>query len=221
MARSLGLYVQEKMRLKITLAGSDPAIWRQVEVDSGLTLDDLHYVIQSVFDWQNEHLYHFLVPPEGKLTQKAMRNAMRYDMLGPDYLLSHEDEDAMSRWADREMIGRVFTDKIKQIVYEYDFGDSWEHIVKLEKRSKWEDGPLPARCLAGEMAGPPENCGGIPGYYHWIDQLIADPKDDEARWVLGKNFDEKRFKLEEVNRQLAKVFKPVKPRRRKTKRKSE
>ncbi len=50
MAKSLGGYTPEQLILKITLAGSEPAIWRRVEIHSGLTLHDLHFVLQSVFD---------------------------------------------------------------------------------------------------------------------------------------------------------------------------
>ncbi len=60
---ALGWYVPKQLVLKIILAGSEPKIWRRIEVHSGLTLHDLHFVIQNVFDWENSHLYHFLVPP--------------------------------------------------------------------------------------------------------------------------------------------------------------
>ena len=62
MARSFGWYVPAQLVLKVTLAGSEPKIWRRVEVHSGLTLHELHYVIQCVFAWHNSHLYHFLFP---------------------------------------------------------------------------------------------------------------------------------------------------------------
>jgi hypothetical protein len=217
MARSLGRYLPEKLRLRITLAGSKPKVWRQVEVDSGLTLDELHYVIQNVFDWEEAHLYQFLVPPGGKLTMKAMGDAKRYDTLPPDPIF----DDGDSERADEAMIGRIFTDKIKQIIYEYDFGDSWQHIVKLEKRSPWEDVPQPPRCIAGENAAPPEDVGGIWGYYDWVNAL-ADPKHElheEAEEVLGEDFDLSRFDLDEVNRRLARAFQPVKPRPKRPKKK--
>ena len=60
--QEFGWYLPEIFVLKIELAHGDPLIWRRVEVDSGLSLHDLHYVIQSVFEWTNSHLYQFLVP---------------------------------------------------------------------------------------------------------------------------------------------------------------
>ena len=83
MPKSLGWYLPEQLVLKITLAGSQPEIWRRVEVHSGLTLHELHYVIQCAFGWDDAHLRHFLAPPGGKLTPKAMREATRYHTLPP------------------------------------------------------------------------------------------------------------------------------------------
>ena len=129
MAKRLGWYLPEQLVLKITLAGSEPKIWRRVEVHSGLTLHELHYVIQNVFEWEDSHLYQFLAPPGGKLTQKAMRDAVRYHTLPPDPIIA--EDKTHHRPADEALIGQVFHEKHPQIVYEYDFGDSWEQLIKL------------------------------------------------------------------------------------------
>lgn len=213
MARSLGWYFAEQLILKITLIGSDPKIWRRVEVHSGLTLDDLHYVIQCAFGWENAHLYQFHVPPGGKLTRKAMRDAVRYHVLPPDPFFD-EDEKGELR-ADEQLVGRVFTDDCKQIVYEYDFGDSWEHLVKLEKRTKGGDQSHVPECLAGENAAPPEDSGGTWGYYDWVDALRDEKHEmheDAVEW-LGKDFDPSRFDIDAVNKRLKKVFKPLPPKK--------
>lgn len=218
MAKRLGWYLPEQLILKITLADSRPAIWRRVEVHSGLTLHELHYVIQCVFNWTNSHLYHFLVPPGGKLTQAALRDATRYHVLPPD-LDFDGGEDAHD--ADGVIIGRVFRPDCKQVVYEYDFGDSWNHLVKLEKRSPGGDQNHIPQCLAGENAAPFDDMGGIYGYYQWVETLKneLDPMHDEAVDALGEDFDPARFDLGEVNRRLAAAFKPAPKRKRKPKRK--
>ena len=211
MGKNLGWYLPELMILKITLIGSDPKIWRRVEVDSGLTLHHFHYVIQKVFDWDNSHLYHFLVPPGGKLTRKAMCDARRYHVLPPDPVFG-DDDDLPS---DEAMIGRIFTPECKQIIYEYDFGDSWDHLVKLEKRTPDGDPDHVPRCLAGENAAPKDDMGGIYGYYHRIE-AFHDPSHElheEAVGWLGADFNETRFHLDQANRRLAAAFKPVPKRR--------
>jgi len=219
MAKRLGWYSAEQMILKITLLGSTPEIWRRVEVHSGLTLDDLHYVIQNIFDWDNSHLYQFLVTPGGKLTQKAMREATRYHLSPPDPFFGDIPEKGDLR-ADEQLIGRVFTDDCRQIIYEYDFGDSWEHLVKLEKRSPGGDQDHIPICLAGENAAPLEDSGGIFGYYNWL-QALQDPRhemhQDALEW-FGENFEPARFDVNDVNKRLAYSFRPApkKPRKRRS-----
>ncbi len=214
MARSLGYYLPEQLVLKLTLADSDPPIWRRVEVHSGLSLDDLHYVIQSVFMWDNAHLYQFLVPPGGKLTQKAMREARRYHVMPPDPFFEEGEECGR---ADQEMIGHIFRPECKQIVYEYDFGDSWETIVKLEKRTRGGDPEHVPLCLAGENAAPFDDMGGISGYYQWLDSLRDkdDEMHEEAVELLGKDFHETHFDLNLANKRLEAVFRPSPKKKRK------
>jgi hypothetical protein len=220
MGKSLGWYLPEQLELKVTLSCSNPPIWRRVEVHSGLTLHDLHYVIQCVFEWTDSHLYHFLVPPGGKLTQKALRDAKRFHVLPPDpYFGDEEKEDGQ---ADQVMIGRVFTPECKQIIYEYDFGDSWDHVVKLVKRRPGGEPDDAPKCLAGENAAPVDDVGGIWGFYGLIEALGDRSHDmhEEAVAVLGKRFDPARFNIDEVNKRLAAAFKPApkRPRKPRTKR---
>lgn len=221
MVKRLGWYLPEQLVLKITLAGSDPSIWRRVEVESGLTLDDLHYVIQCVFNWNDEHLYQFLAPPGGKLTRKARREARRYDDMPHSPYFVDDDERSNER-ADEVMIGRIFTPECKQIVYEYDFGDSWEHIVKLERSTPGGDPDHIPQCVGGENAAPLEDVGGIYGFYQWIDALRKPKSEfhDEAVEWLGEDFDPARFDLGAANKRLARTFKltpkrPRKPRKKK------
>jgi len=92
--------------------------------------------------------------------------------------------------------------------YEYDFGDSWEHDILLEKLIAAEPGGRYPACVAGERACPPEDCGGTPGYEELID-ILADPGHDEhedmLRWLgidNGHDFDPARFDVDDANRRL-------------------
>jgi hypothetical protein len=216
MAKSLGWYLPEQMVLKVTLMDTNPPIWRRVEVHSGFTLHELHYVIQAVFSWENSHLYHFLVTPDGKLTQTAMREAVFFSKNPPDPFFDEENKDNP---ADQVMIGRIFTDQVKQIVYEYDFGDSWNHLVELEKRTKGGDQYAIPVCLAGENAAPVDDMGGIWGFYDAVaaikDKSAEGHKD--AVMVLGKKFDPAVFDLAQANKRLKATFKPVPKKRPKAK----
>jgi len=91
--------------------------------------------------------------------------------------------------------------------YEYDFGDCWEHEIIVEKVMEPEAGIKYPRCLAGERACPPEDCGG-PGGYEELLEVLDDPRhedyEDYRGWA-GEDFDPERFDLEKVNRALRRV----------------
>jgi hypothetical protein len=206
--RRLGWYRAEQLTLKITLLGSEPKIWRRVRVHSGLTLHDLHYVVQCLFDWEDSHLYQFHVTAGGKLTRAAMRDAVRYHVMPPDEVFADMMHGDLR--ADEALVGRIFTDQRRQIVYEYDLGDSWEHLVKLEKRTPGGDQDEVPVCLAGENAAPREDMGGIYGYHEWLAALL-NPRHEmhqEAAGWLGADFDPARFDLESANKRLAAAFRP-------------
>lgn len=83
--------------------------------------------------------------------------------------------------------------------YVYDFGDSWEHEIRLEKILPREKRKYPA-CIAGKRACPPEDCGGIWGYEEFLE-IIKDPEHEEYEdmldWVGGE-FDPEHFDIEDV-----------------------
>jgi hypothetical protein len=171
-------------QLKVTLLHSQPPIWRRVQIESGVTLDRLHHALQVVMGWTNSHLHGFRLPQPGQ------RGARRQSLP-----IESADEKATR-------LGDLLRRPKDWCVYDYDFGDSWEHEVLLEEvvpRSS------PARCpmvLAGRGACPPEDVGGLPGYYNFL-KVIKDPKhpehEDMMEWA-GKDFDPAAFDVQEVNR---------------------
>jgi hypothetical protein len=217
-ARSIR-YLVEQFVLKITLVDSDPTIWRRVEVHSGLTLDDLHIVIQSLFEWENAHLYQFILTPQGKLTQRAMREARYFRIMPPDPV--SDPFQANDGRADQTLLAQIFRGDVQQVIYEYDFGDSWHHLVKLEKRTPGGDQDHVPVCLAGENAAPLDDMGGIYGYYQWLDARrdSSNAMHEQAVESLGDNFDSARCDLAEVNRRLSKAFRPIPPKPRKPRQK--
>ena len=109
-------------QFKVTLKRSDPPIWRRFQVPD-LTLGELHDVLQVVMGWDGSHMHQFIV------------NGKDYGQTMPDDLdLDVEDEDGI-------LLSQIFTGRKKpRIVYEYDFGDNWEHEIVLEKRLEPEPG---------------------------------------------------------------------------------
>jgi hypothetical protein len=158
-------------RLKITLEGVMPPIWRRVEVPLNLRLDRLHLVIQAAMGWTNSHLYEF------RAGQKAWGL--------PDPGDGDRPVDARK--------GRL-TDALNAsgttaLEYIYDFGDYWAHIVEVEKTGEAESGVVYPRLVDAARRCPPEDCGGVGGY----EELLAaldDPKHEMhetlSEWIGGK-----------------------------------
>ena len=92
----------------------------------------------------------------------------------------------------------------KKFIYEYDFGDGWQHEIVVEKVLPPDAGFKKVICLAGANACPPDDCGGIPGYYNMLE-IIADPKHpdhEQMKEWLGGEWDLARFDLDEANAAL-------------------
>ncbi len=105
-------------QLKITLNGSKPPIWRRVLVNEDITLEQLHTVIQISMGWENYHLHRFV------------HNNVFYDsdpVEEIDNLFGDSEDEARCR------LNTLLTTEKNSMIYEYDFGDDWEHRILLEK----------------------------------------------------------------------------------------
>ena len=139
---------ERRYLLKIRLLDIEPEIWRRFVVPASITLDRLHDVIQIVMGWTDTHIHEFTI---GK---------KRYT----EYPESKEDGLVCGRYRLDDLIkqkGRTFG-------YIYDFGDDWEHELTIEE-SRYFNPELRFKieCLDGAGACPPEDVGGVPGYYEF------------------------------------------------------
>lgn len=176
-------------RIGVELAGSEPPIRRQVEVVGDTPLETLHYVIQSVFDWDDSHL-HMFDTPYGEFAP-------------PGNQTGHPSERKVTLEQVAAGEGDTFT-------YRYDFGDDWEHEITVVAVTDRDPAASYPRCTGGERAAPPEDCGGVWGYANLLD-AVADPTHpehaDQREW-LGLDdpqtvFDPERFDADKVDRRLA------------------
>jgi Plasmid pRiA4b ORF-3-like protein len=182
MARAQRTPTRAVYQIKVTLKGSQPPIWRRIQVTSVTTLAQLHRILQCVMGWEGYHLYRFV--------------AGGIECGDPRMLEEMEGEDARKV----TLATLVWGEKCK-FLYEYDFGDSWEHELLVEKMLPVEVGKRYPICLTGKRACPPEDCGGIWGYTGFLE-AIHDPQHPEheemLEWVGGE-FDPEAFDLDEVN----------------------
>ncbi|MGH7970858.1 MAG: plasmid pRiA4b ORF-3 family protein [Limisphaerales bacterium] len=185
------LYVYE---LQIVLDGSKPPLWRQLLVPGDATLGWLHAVIQVAMGWTNSHMHHFL-------TREARYCDLRHNEEGNLGPTPDRDEREAQLW-------RVFPRDRTQLVYEYDFGDSWRHTITRKKNYLMElsEARVPV-CLGGARACPPEDCGGIWGFQEMLKALrdSKHPQHATMKEWLGRPFPVMAFDLDGINGALRRL----------------
>lgn len=175
-------------QFKITLQGIKPPIWRRIQVPETYTFWDLHVAAQDAMGWSDSHLHEFRIlnPSTG----------LEVDIGLPDDELGKK---ILTDW--NQKIADYFTMDNPSADYMYDFGDGWEHKIQLEKILPREQNVNYPVCIKGKRACPPEDCGGIGGYYNLLE-IISDPENEEyeemMEWVGGK-FDPEHFDVKEVS----------------------
>ncbi|MCK5648890.1 MAG: plasmid pRiA4b ORF-3 family protein [Gammaproteobacteria bacterium] len=190
------VHLRQSYQIKVALSHIKPPVWRRLIVDSRISLDVLHDVLQISMGWTNSHMHQFI------------------DREGVIYGQSYDDEFMPSLGSQTieesaVLLNEVLKKEKDWLKYEYDFGDGWEHKITLEKILPHKKNQFPIACIKGKRACPPEDCGGPWGYAHMLEQLAA-PEDDEEHaelleW-LGDDFEPESFDLEETNEILQEIF---------------
>jgi len=179
------------LRLKIVLADSEPPIWRRIEVPAEMTLKELHAVIQAAMGWNNDHLYQFYVGRE--------------TIAGPG--MGGGFGAPRSIGAGRVRLEDLAADRVKRLTYLYDMGDSWEHKIQIEKTLPADPAASYPRLVDGALRCPPEDVGGIPGFYEFLD-AINDPKHpdhhDRIDWYGGV-FEPNKLDTERIRKDLNRI----------------
>jgi hypothetical protein len=168
-------------QFKVTLQKIEPSIWRRIQVPGNYSFWDLHVAIQDAMGWLDYHLHAF------RIHEKYKHKMIEIGIPGDEM----DDDNFLPGW--EIPIRDYFREPGESIPYEYDFGDRWEHAILLEGILLKEKGVKYPRCIGGERACPPEDCGSVPGYYHLLE-VIRNPKHKEygsfINWLKGhaKNY---------------------------------
>ncbi|MEM6522072.1 MAG: plasmid pRiA4b ORF-3 family protein [Cyanobacteria bacterium P01_C01_bin.70] len=178
----------QRLQCHVWLMDSDPPIWRSFEVSDQITLNELHGVLQIVMGWEFSHLYAFDIGRD------------RYADPDPVPLEETLDATTVSLATLKFKAGQKFS-------YTYDFGDGWVHqitVAEVQPLATADDLP---RCLEGDRACPPEDCGGVWGYEDLLERL-SDPDAPDFEELLDwlGDFDPEAFDMASVNQRLAKTF---------------
>jgi len=159
--------VNEICTMRIELCGSDPLIWRQVEVPTSMTLKAMHEVIQAALGWFDYHLWEFTV------------GERRYGLpMDEDSGTEPRVEAVKVRLRDVLAPGKTI------MTYVYDFGDDWQHRLILTNIRQGDPDTEYPRFVAGERGAPPEDCGGLPGFYEKLE-ILADPSHPDHDELKG------------------------------------
>jgi len=191
------------LRVLAVLNYTDPPIWRRLELASDLRLDELHAVLQAVFEWEGGHLHEF------STSDRTWDDGSTADLGdGPFGRGPAPERESKTR------ISQVLATVGDRLGYLYDFGDNWEHVLTLEETHEAGRGAPRARVVDGERAAPPEDCGGVPGYEDLVAAL-ADPQrpahSDLVEWyeeVYGgtpSDFDPAGVDIETLDRTVRRV----------------
>ncbi|GMR08808.1 MAG: hypothetical protein BMS9Abin26_1815 [Gammaproteobacteria bacterium] len=169
-------------QIKITLRHTKPPIWRRLLVKADIRLGELHDILQEVMGWEFAHLHGFRI---GRDTNGEP---------DPGFPSGIKNE--------RKVYLYKIATEGSSFIYDYDFGDGWEHDIKIEKILPAEPGADYPVCLDGQRACPPEDCGGPHGYAYMLE-AFNDPDNGEHEEIvewLGDNFDAEVFDVDAVNR---------------------
>ena len=178
------------LTFKIELDDTDPKVTRSFRVSENTNMYEFHHIVQIIMGWTNSHIYQFKVGDEVIADTRLVD-----DELGPI----------------TEVKGVSLTDVFNKvgtaILYEYDFGDGWEHKIELVDICKQHEADVLPKIIGGEYACPPEDCGGTYGYRE-LKEVLMDAKHPEYKstkvWV-GPKFDPMVCDFYRIQKDLAKL----------------
>lgn len=174
------------LQLKVTLRLVRPPIWRRLEIPADSTLLELHHILQGAMGWTDTHLHQFV------------QNGVFYGTPDREFGLPMVSER-------KTRIGDLLSTVRSRLIYEYDFGDGWEHDVLLEALLEAQPDARYPRVTAGKRACPPEDVGGAPGYAAFLEALADPTHEDHASMLewIGRPFDAERFDVVSANDRLS------------------
>ena len=189
-----------QFQFKIQIKGvTKPSVWRRLNIPVNHSFFDLHVAIQVTFGWENAHLFQF--SPKGYGSNPIIKEIYEND-------INYDFADALD--AEEVNLSEIFTKEKQKFTYIYDFGDSWEHTIVLEKILP--DIAMYPMLLGGKGKCPLEDCGGTWGYEQ-LKETLSDKKNPEyeemAEWCgfdENETWNAEEFNLNETQKLLLEVF---------------
>jgi len=174
-------------RLSVTLEDVEPNVTRRLEVPADIRLDRLHLVLQAAMGWTNSHLYEIRAGEAG------------WGIPDPDWPDGPLDARKATLWDVIEDTGA------KTLRYVYDFGDNWEHVVRIDRFLDPDPAAAYPVLTAATGRCPPEDVGGFPGYEEFL-AAVANPnheRHEEIKEWWPENFDAAAAPIEDLKSAVA------------------
>jgi hypothetical protein len=186
------------LQLRAVLRGISPLIWRRLLTRSDSSIAQVHEVLQIAFGWEDMHLH-------------------RFEIRGREYGVNRGGGAFFDTDARKVLIGDLKLRRMERFAYEYDFGDSWMHDIRIEATLPIDATKIYPLCIAGKRSAPPEDCGGPYAFMQkrWqyeligggesredLEDLVDDVEDEEER-EINRRYHPDRFDRRSINRRLA------------------
>ncbi len=149
--------------MRVFLEGISPLIWRRLLVSGDYTIADLHYILQIAFEWDNDHLH-------------------RFEIYGKEYGIGYVGGMSFSDNLDKVRLNDFKFRKGEKFFYEYDFFESWKHVIRVEDLLKFDLKKKYPLCTGGKNLIPTEDCR--------EDEFSFDSMQDESTILLGEKLNE-------------------------------
>ncbi|MCC7531774.1 MAG: recombinase family protein [Candidatus Melainabacteria bacterium] len=183
-------------QLKLAILGIEPQIWRQLLIRGDMNFKKLSDAICSSLSWTGYCQYYFAV----------MDGSRDAGIRIPSTVESSECFSEFDLSPGEKML----------YIYDYGAGDYWTVEIIFEKYVAFDQNLQYPHCAAGELAGPPEKCGGPDAYqraYYFLSrQKVRGKKASsgkisrlEKEWYREnyRFFDPDHFDRDETNRKLS------------------
>lgn len=198
--------------IKVTIKNSKPPIWRKIVIPADINFMQLHNIIQTAFEWLNYHLYEFDLKD---FSLKITNDEEAVDE--EDFFISEETEafcKAMglssfkSPKPEKFLLAKDvpiadYFDKVKKLTYVYDFGDWWEHTIEILNVIDDYDGNCPV-VTKFKQASPPDDCGGIYGYYEFLEQYNSG-EEELTEWAEEQGYTGE-YDIDKINGEMEYVL---------------
>lgn len=172
-------------------------VFRRIMVPSNLWLGNLARIIIEAVGWDGYHLWQFT---KNGVNYTSKNNIEESERCGFGFPCRQVDDMTVT-------VADVLPKKGSTITFEYDFGDSWTHNVRVSSISDATCPPEAIQVTSGKGACPPEDVGGVWGYAQMLDILsgkIDDPEEKASyeEWLgleKGETFDAEDFDIDYAN----------------------